>query len=101
MSDVAARLKELEAERQKIITEAKAEAEAAVAMLNSLGIGVFFLGAGAPEKKARKKTDLPPKYVSPDGKSFWSGKGRTVAWMKELLEAGHSKDEYLNPQRRE
>ncbi len=37
-----------------------------------------------------------PKYRNPANPSqTWTGKGKRPGWMKELLDKGHSKDEFL------
>ena len=47
-------------------------------------------------KAKNKKTTLPPKYRNPDNHSqTWIGRGKHPNWMKELLEKGHEKDEFL------
>jgi DNA-binding protein H-NS len=52
---------------------------------------VVDVSKGRPQRK-----QLPPKYISPDGKT-WSGKGNPPRWMRELEDAGHERDEFLIP----
>lgn len=101
MQDVspAVRLKQLDAERSQIIEDAKAAAIAAIEELNALGTGKYRLVSETePQKPKRAKTSLPPKYVH--NGNTWSGKGRPPPWLKDLIDAGHAKDEFLNPERR-
>jgi DNA-binding protein H-NS len=45
-------------------------------------------------KRRRGKSVLPPKYKSPDGKS-WSGRGTPPSWTRDLEEDGKDREEYL------
>lgn len=40
------------------------------------------------------RSQVKPKYASPDGKETWSGRGKAPLWMKALLDAGHQKEEF-------
>ena len=44
--------------------------------------------------KRRRTTSLPPKYRSPDGKT-WSGRGYAPVWIREYEEAGGDREDYL------
>ena len=49
-------------------------------------------------RKARQDVNKPmqPKYRNPANKSdTWSGKGPLPKWLKALVEAGKSKEEFL------
>jgi H-NS histone family len=41
----------------------------------------------------RGKSTLPPKYRSPDGKT-WSGRGYPPQWIRDLEEAGGDREDY-------
>ncbi len=105
-SSALEKVKKLDAERAKIIEDAKQEAMAtaqtAIEELNALGF-TFKLVEVSQERKGRGRgtSSLPPKYVNPKNPSqTWSGKGRgTPKWMQELLDMGHRKEEFLNPDR--
>lgn len=74
----------------------KQEALAAIdATAREYGFSVAeLLEAGG--KKSRKSPVHPPKYRHPDNPELtWSGRGRQPAWVKEVLEAGQSLDDYL------
>lgn len=102
------KIKKLDAERAKIIEDAKAEAltkaQEAVDELNSLGF-VYVLSDGSAPKRGkgtRTKSDLAPKYRNPKNPSqVWSGKGRMAGWMAELIENDKKlkKEDFANPER--
>jgi DNA-binding protein H-NS len=49
-----------------------------------------------PPKKERKTRDLKPKYRHPTVTDWtWHGVGRQPQWVKELLDQGHSLEEFL------
>jgi len=49
---------------------------------------------GLSPKKA--KTVSPPKYRHPENPEMtWTGRGRQPDWMKDALENGQSKDDFL------
>jgi DNA-binding protein H-NS len=49
---------------------------------------------GLSSKKA--KTASPPKYRHPENSEMtWTGRGRQPDWIKNALENGQSKDEFL------
>jgi DNA-binding protein H-NS len=41
----------------------------------------------------RSKSTLPPKYRSPDGKT-WSGRGVPPQWIRDLEEEGGNREDY-------
>lgn len=41
------------------------------------------------------RSQVKPKYRSPDGKETWSGRGKPPLWMQPLLEAGAKKEDFL------
>jgi DNA-binding protein H-NS len=41
-----------------------------------------------------RRSQVKPKYVSPDGQSTWSGRGKPPLWMKVLLDAGAKKEDF-------
>ena len=44
--------------------------------------------------RRQRRMSLPPKYRSPDGKT-WSGRGYAPAWIREYEEAGGDREDYL------
>jgi len=60
-------------------------------------MGLTFEDVAAMQTKRKRVTRTPaaPKYRSPDGEKTWSGRGAMPKWIRELEEAGHSRDEYL------
>jgi DNA-binding protein H-NS len=70
--------------------EALAAAEAAA---RELGFTLAEL-TGQPNKKAKAVSS--PKYRHPENpEQTWTGRGRQPDWMKDALENGRSKDEFL------
>jgi DNA-binding protein H-NS len=45
-------------------------------------------------RRGRRKSSLPPRYKSPDGKT-WSGRGYSPAWIREYEESGGDRDDFL------
>jgi DNA-binding protein H-NS len=43
--------------------------------------------------KIRTRSKLPPRYISPEGKT-WSGRGYRPKWIRDLEEAGHKREDY-------
>lgn len=41
------------------------------------------------------RSQVKPKYRSPDGQHTWSGRGKPPLWMQPLLEAGAKKEDFL------
>lgn len=58
-------------------------------------------GAGAPGSapsietaSGDRRSQVKPKYISPDGQASWSGRGKPPLWMKTLLDAGAKKEDF-------
>jgi len=50
----------------------------------------------AKEKKVRKTGKVVPKYRNPDNPDItWTGRGITPKWMRNLIEAGRDKSDFL------
>ena len=48
------------------------------------------------KRKARKGAKVPAKYRNPNNASItWTGRGVMPIWMRELIESGHDKTEFL------
>lgn len=41
-----------------------------------------------------RRSQVKPKYISPDGQDTWSGRGKPPLWMKRLLDAGARKEDF-------
>jgi len=47
-------------------------------------------------KSTRKVSKVNPKYRHPENEALtWTGRGLMPKWIKELVENGHDKSEYL------
>lgn len=53
--------------------------------------------AMASRKPAANKTKAPAKYRGPNGELWSGGPGRKPDWVKAVLEAGESLEQYLLP----
>ena len=71
----------------------KAALAAADAAARENGFSLAELTGMAPKKT---KTVSPPKYRHPvNPEQPWTGRGRQPDWMKDALENGQSKDDFL------
>ncbi len=59
--------------------------EEAQKIITAVGITPSELKFGGEEKTRRT---VAAKYVSPDGKQSWSGRGRQPKWIAELVKSG-------------
>ena len=67
----------------------KAEIEG---LAESVGLSVKY----SEVKPAAKKSQVKPKYRNPDDETeTWSGRGQLPVWMRERVEAGADKEEFL------
>ena len=48
-----------------------------------------------PASRSRGRGVVAAKFVSPDGSSKWSGRGRTPAWLAQLEEQGRKREDFL------
>ena len=62
--------------------------------LQQLGMSLDDVIAAQQKRKRRPRQAVPPKYRSPEGKT-WSGRGPTPKWMREIEEAGRNREDYL------
>ena len=83
----------------KITEREKAERDAVKAELKELAKSKGFefdelFGNGS--KPAKEKKSVPPKYRNPaDSLQTWTGRGRMPAWMRDALDSGANKDDFL------
>lgn len=72
--------------------EARKEAQKAMlAVTDKYGFSLEELAH--PPEKAR--SPRPPKYRNPETGEEWSGKGRDPKWLRQFIEAGRSKEEFV------
>lgn len=65
------------------------------AKMKQYGITVADLGGGASGKKAPKsKSAAPAKYKGPNGELWAGGPGRKPEWVRAVLAAGKSIEDY-------
>jgi len=67
------------------------------AKMKQYGITVADLGgtAGGTKKAVKSKSTAPAKYRGPNGELWAGGPGRKPEWVRAVLAAGQSIDEYL------
>lgn len=79
-------------ERKKLTIVAKIQRE-----MQKHGVTQLDLFGGSvtiPTGKPASKVTSPPKYRGTDGQA-WSGKGPTPKWLKDAVEAGATKEQFL------
>ena len=69
----------------------------AATVASALGVTVAeLLGVPlVPERKEKKKREAKPKYKHPTEPLTWSGRGKHPKWMKDFVDAGADKAEFL------
>ena len=78
------RQQKLEDAKTALITEMRSKIEA-------LGLAYEdVMGEGT----RRTRSKLPPKYISPDGKT-WSGRGYAPVWIRDYEEQGGNRKDFL------
>lgn len=92
------RIKKLDAEREKILSEAREEAMArvteALTDLNSLGENYRLTNSAAP-RGTKKGSTVEARYHNPSNPSQrWAGRGMKPLWLKELLEKGKKIEDF-------
>ena len=75
------------ASRETVIAEVQTK-------LQQLGMSLDDVIAAQQKRKRRPRQAVPPKYRSPEGKT-WSGRGPTPKWIRELEEAGGNREDFL------
>ncbi len=48
--------------------------------------------------RSSKRAAVKPKYQDPVSGKTWTGRGVMPKWLKEAIDAGHSRDEFLIPE---
>ena len=65
------------------------------AKMKQYGITVADLGGAAtPKKAAKSKSSAPAKYRGPNGELWAGGPGRKPEWVRAVLAAGKSIEDY-------
>ena len=93
-------MEELEKLRQEVATKQAALRADGLAqvqrLINSLNLRSDELTFPGEDEVSRRGTrgKVAPKYKGPNGE-LWTGRGRTPHWFSDLINAGHSKEEFL------
>lgn len=94
--EIQAQIAALQAQESEIKSREMDEKIAQIReIMTAYGITIDQL-KGKTTKVPSSKSSNPaqPKFTGPNGES-WTGRGLTPKWMKSLIEAGHSKEEFL------
>ena len=100
MTDIQNKSKE---ELMALIAKAQAQLEAikrnhhkeVIAQIKELAVSI---GVTVDIHETSKATSakIPAKFCNPDNPSqTWTGRGMAPKWLKDLVEKGHNKDEFL------
>ena len=94
MAQAQALMAQAEVARKGELTEAIADIKA---KMKQFGITAADLGgaAGGVKKVGKSKSTAPAKYRGPNGELWAGGPGRKPEWVRAVLAAGQSIDEYL------
>lgn len=67
------------------------------AIIQQYGLTAAQCGFGSSTTEVTTATRKPAKdkYITPDGKKTWTGRGRAPKEFQALLDAGHDKEEFL------
>jgi DNA-binding protein H-NS len=68
-------------------------------LMAELAVSVNDLQPGEAKKEVSKTRSpgkpVPPKYIDPETKITWSGRGATPNWLKTYAANGRNRDEFL------
>lgn len=87
--------KEIEAARKAELADAISRTKA---IIKEYGLTAAQCGFGSStndEVTTATRNPAKVKYITPDGKKTWTGRGRAPKEFQALLDAGHQKDEFL------
>ena len=97
-SELMAQAKALMAEAEKARKDELSSAIADIkAKMKQYGLTVADLGgasAGGAKKAGKSKSTAPAKYRGPNGELWAGGPGRKPEWVRALLAAGKSVEDY-------
>lgn len=63
---------------------------------NQLTLDQVFPELRKGKRGPRRGTIVPPKYRNPNRlEQVWSGRGKTPVWLRELIQQGRARDEFL------
>jgi DNA-binding protein H-NS len=90
------RLRDLIAEeyKQKVAVARESVIAEMQTKLQQLDMSLDDVIAAQQKRKRRRSQVVPPRYLSPEGKT-WSGRGPSPKWIRELEEAGGNREDYL------
>ena len=83
-----------EACKQKVAVARESVIAEMQTKFQQLGMSLDEVIAAQQKRKRRRSQAVPPRYLSPEGKT-WSGRGQTPKWIREIEEAGGNRETYL------
>ena len=95
MAQAQALMAQAEQARKEELTSVIADIKA---KMKQFGITAADLGAaagGSSKKAGKSKSTAPAKYRGPNGELWAGGPGRKPEWVRAVLAAGKSVDEFL------
>lgn len=88
---------EIEVARKAELADAIKEVKTIIRQYGLTAAQCGFSSNEAADEVVSTATRAPakPKYITPDGKKTWSGRGRAPVEFQALLDAGRKKEEFL------
>ena len=86
---------EIEAARKVELVDAIKKVKAIVQQYGLTASQCGFSLDGVKEPTAPTRAPAQPKYITPDGKKTWSGRGRPPVEFKALIDAGKKIEDFL------
>lgn len=101
MAQIETLQKQAEEQRQRELADVIAEIRQKIRDYDLTAADLGFLAAApaVAERASRtgRRGTVKPKYQDPVSGKTWSGRGVMPKWMKEAIDAGRSRDEFLIP----
>lgn len=89
--------KQIEDARKSELADAITRAKAIIKEYGLTAVQCGFGSSTSEPTEVASATRAPakPKYITPDGKKTWTGRGRAPKEFQALIDAGHQKEEFL------
>lgn len=88
--------KQIEAARKTELADAMNKVRAIIKEFNLTPAECGFIDKeNISAASANSRSPAKPKYISPDGKNVWSGRGRMPKVFQDFVQSGRSIDEFL------
>lgn len=87
--------KEIEAARKAELADAITRTKAIIKEYGLTAAQCGFGSSSSEEVAPATRAPAKAKYITPDGKKTWTGRGRAPKEFQALLDAGHQKEKFL------